>query len=236
MAVIDDTTWRQLGAGRLDRMAVKASEGASGGILIGWATEQWSLIAQDTGQFSISILLQNTRSGWKWILSGVYGPLVDTEREVLWAELSEIKANWNAPWCVMGDFNVTRFVEERNRGGTLSPAMMRFSEWLDQENLLDMPTPNVAFTWSNMREVPTLAKLDRVLICPDWEEAFPRCSVQGLPRITSDHTPLLLISSDASLKTPQFKYESWWSECEGVEEVVRACWMTRSDTCMVREA
>ncbi|KAK1289164.1 hypothetical protein QJS10_CPB18g00789 [Acorus calamus] len=136
------------------------------------------------------------------MLLGVYGPQVEADREELWSEFFDIKKNWNVPWCVTGEFNVTRFVEEQNRGGTLTPAMLRFSEWFDQENLLDMP-PNLACTWTNMRESPSLAKLDRILICPHWVEAFPRCSVQGLPRIIGTGRSSQLITTGATLKTPR---------------------------------
>ncbi|KAK1259135.1 hypothetical protein QJS04_geneDACA017953 [Acorus gramineus] len=53
-------------------------------------------------------------------------------------------------WCVAGDFNVTRFVEDRNRAGMGTSAMDKFSEWIDMEGLLDLPISNYAYTWSNM--------------------------------------------------------------------------------------
>ncbi|KAK1307372.1 hypothetical protein QJS10_CPA10g01216 [Acorus calamus] len=35
--------------------------------------------------------------------------------------------------CVLGDFNITRFVEDRNRPGVDTPPMARFLDWLDEE-------------------------------------------------------------------------------------------------------
>ncbi|KAK1293019.1 hypothetical protein QJS10_CPB17g00832 [Acorus calamus] len=91
-------------------------------------------------------------------------------------------------------------------------AMNRFSEWIDEEGLLDLPLANHAYTWSNMRADPTLVRLDRVLICPDWEERFPLCSASGLPRTTSDHCPILLRSLDPTVKRSPFRFENWWLE------------------------
>ncbi|KAK1306200.1 hypothetical protein QJS10_CPA10g00084 [Acorus calamus] len=57
-----------------------------------------------------------------------------------------------------------------------------------------------------------------------WEDMFPCCVVQGLPRITSDHIPILLSSQVTSRKNAPFRYETWWAECPDVEEIIRANW------------
>ena len=49
-----------------------------------------------------------------------------------------------------------------------------------------------SFTWSNKQECPTLEKLDRVLMSPDWEDVFPLVSFCKLVKELSDHNPLLL--------------------------------------------
>ncbi|KAK1302928.1 hypothetical protein QJS10_CPB12g00782 [Acorus calamus] len=204
-------TLNALGAGRLDQMVFKAAEGASGGILIGWNSSDWALQDQVIGTYSISGLFQDTRTGWRWMLSGVYGPQGELEREMLWSELSTIKEAWDVPWCVARDFNVTRFAEDRNRAGGSSAAMDKFSALLDAEGFLDLTITNHAYTWSNLRKNPALAKFDRILLSEDWEEAFPCCVVQGLLQISSK-------------KKVTFRYESWWAECPDVEDVIRANW------------
>ncbi|KAK1292074.1 hypothetical protein QJS10_CPB17g00140 [Acorus calamus] len=213
-----------IGGGTIDQMVCKAAVGASGGILTSWDSSRWKLVDQSIGSFSISVMLCDITNDCKWILSNVYGPHDEEARERLWEELTDIKSRWNVPWCILGDFNVTRFGGERNRAGVVSSSMEIFSEWIDSEGLLDLPIENHAFTWSNMRDSPSMAKLDRFLICAEWEEMFPRCAVRGLPRITSDHLPLLLTSDDITTTRRLFRFESWWLECEGIEEMVAECW------------
>ncbi|KAK1318217.1 hypothetical protein QJS10_CPB04g01551 [Acorus calamus] len=104
------------------------------------------------------------------------------------------------------------------------PVMARFNEWLDEEGLIDLPIPNHKFTWSNMREDPAMAKLDRVVVDGEWEERFPCCSVLGLPRTTSDHIPLLLQGGLRERRKRMFRFESWWTLCPDLEEVVRGSW------------
>ncbi|KAK1313371.1 hypothetical protein QJS10_CPA06g01149 [Acorus calamus] len=128
---------------------------------------------------------------------------------------------WNSPWLVVGDFNVTRFPEDRNRPGQITPGMAGFSSWIDGEGLIDIPTRNQAFTWSNLREIPSLARLDRILLDAEWEAQFPRCEVVALPRVVSDHVPLLLTGGGESYTPSRFCYEAWWSSIEGFNEVVR---------------
>ncbi|KAK1294355.1 hypothetical protein QJS10_CPA16g00524 [Acorus calamus] len=176
------------------------------------------------GRFSISIVLQDANSGWKWILSNTYGPHESVEREEMWGELSAVREAWEAPWCVLGDFNVTRYPEDRNRVSYMTPDMQRFSEWIAQEGLLDIPISNLMFTWSNMRDSPSMAKLDRFLVCPDWEDVLPGSSAIGLARPTSDHVPILLRSLDRPAHATSFKFESWWTKYRDLEEVVRNSW------------
>ncbi|KAK1306537.1 hypothetical protein QJS10_CPA10g00771 [Acorus calamus] len=63
--------------------------------------------------------------------------------------------------------------------------MRGFNEWIEMEGLIDLPVPNMEFTWSNMREMPALARLDRMMVDRTWDEVFP-----GLEDIWSRSTPL----------------------------------------------
>jgi hypothetical protein len=48
------------------------------------------------------------------------------------------------------------------------------------------------YTWSNKHASPTLEKLDRILMSPDWEDLFPLVTVRKLVRELSEHNALLL--------------------------------------------
>ncbi len=58
--------------------------------------------------------------------------------------------------------------------------MNLFSKTLSELDLVDLPMLNQQFTWSNMQDNPTLAKLDRFLISTDWDNAFPFSKVFGI--------------------------------------------------------
>ncbi|KAK1312011.1 hypothetical protein QJS10_CPA07g00723 [Acorus calamus] len=138
---------------------------------------KWKEVDRSVGEYSVSTLLECRQTGWKWACSSVYGPHEDASRERLWEEISNIRISWEAPWLVVGDFNVTRFPQDRNRPGPITPGMTRFSSWIEGEGLIDLSVGNQAFTWSNLREEPSLARLDRVLMDAEWEAKFPGCEV-----------------------------------------------------------
>ncbi|KAK1269255.1 hypothetical protein QJS04_geneDACA018473 [Acorus gramineus] len=122
-------------------------------------------------------------------------------------ELRAVKKGWG---CCMGDFNVTGWEEDRNRNGGVSTDMRLFSEWIEFEGLIDLPLSWQSFTWSSLRENPSLSRLDRVLIDSDWEDAFPSCALSCLPRVTSDHCPLLLKGGSERAGCAHFRFETWW--------------------------
>jgi hypothetical protein len=72
------------------------------------------------------------------------------------------------------------------------------------------------------RENPTFEKLDRILVCSEWEHEFPLASVQSLYRGNSDHTPLLLQTRNASFRgrNQRFRMEPGWLHRDGFQEMV----------------
>ena len=126
------------------------------------------------------------------MFTGVYGPNSLRDRRLLWEELFGLNSWWNVPWCVGGDFNVVRFPPERFGSTSFTAAMREFSSFIFEQGLIDIPLQGGSFTWSNSREVVSKARLDRFLFSTDWEDKFPSVSQQHLPRLLSDHFPIVL--------------------------------------------
>jgi hypothetical protein len=71
----------------------------------------------------------------------------------------------------------------------------------------------------------TFEKLDRVLVCTDFESQFSYTSVHALNREISDHTPLLFSTNNASTTyQPQFKFELGWLLRDGFCDMVYEVW------------
>ncbi|KAL4196362.1 hypothetical protein AMTRI_Chr04g182850 [Amborella trichopoda] len=169
-----------------------AANGASEGIWIVWNPSDHILNSSHKGDFSVTILLTSTLDGLPWKFTAIYGPNSPILRNRLWSEL-ELVASFPHPiWCLGGNFNVIRWSHEQNSSTSISQGMREFSDFISQNELLDIPLQGSRYTWSNHATNPTLSKLDRFLFSLNWEEHFPRSLAMALPKPISDHYPILL--------------------------------------------
>ncbi|RVW20962.1 hypothetical protein CK203_107828 [Vitis vinifera] len=144
------------------------------------------------GGYSISIRFRNCVDGFTWIFSGVYGPVISSEKEDFWEELSAIRGLWEDPWCLGGDFNAVRFPEERRNSLRLTTEMRRFSEVIGELGLKDLPLAGGPFTWIGGLNSQAASRLDRFLFSDQWEDHFSAITQAALPRLISDHSPIVL--------------------------------------------
>jgi hypothetical protein len=91
--------------------------------------------------------------------------------------------------------------------------------------LRDLPLNGGLFTWSNNHSDPTLERLDRVLINPDWEINFPLTNLRKNPRTLSDHNPLILCTDFGEKKKQrQFCFETSWIKHPEFIKKVKEVW------------
>lgn len=69
------------------------------------------------------------------------------------------------PWVVGVDINVIRFSYEKRGGCTIILSTRDFSNWVGQQDLIDLPMSWVSFTRTNKKANPVLSKLDRQIFC-----------------------------------------------------------------------
>lgn len=137
-------------------------------------------------------------------------------RRSFFSEVAQLKSSCEGRWIICGDFNSIRRQEERRGKSWSAKAMAMFNNLIKELALIDPPMCNQSFTWSNMQDKPTLARLDRFLLSTEWDQDFPLSKVEALPRITFDHCPILL-SADRRTKRKKkfFRFEETWLNHEG---------------------
>jgi hypothetical protein len=89
---------------------------------------------------------------------------------------------------------------------------------------MDFPLAGGTFTWSNNQENPSWSRLDRFFVSPDWEDKFPGSIQKRLPRLCSDHFPILLDCGGIHWGSRPFKFENMWLKAEGFVDRVRLWW------------
>ena len=160
------------------------------------------------GKFSVSVVLKGVADDFEWICSRVYGPTEGSLRDVLWIELDTMRSRWLLAWCLFGDFNIIRYPFERLGCSSFSPAMFKFKDFIAKHSLVDLPLEGGEFTWFRDFDRPSMSRIDRVLVFADWEDHFLDVTQRILPRVVSDHCPLLLEAGGMSRGRSPFKFEN----------------------------
>ena len=128
---------------------------------------------------------------------------------------------WNLSWCLGGDFNVIRFPSKRLGAGRFSRCMYDFSDFISLHGLMDNPLEGGLFTWSNSTSA---SRIDRFLFSPALVEYFSHFSQKRLPRVLSDHFPILLESGSHRRGRIPFPFENMWLKVEGFLDKVKSWW------------
>jgi hypothetical protein len=133
------------------------------------------------------------------------------------------------PWVVNGDFNLVVDPSEKSNGRVNRRLMSKFRHTINSLALQDMPLQGRRFTWSNEQREPIMARLDRVLFNPFWEDVYPISDLTALSTNISDHCPLLLTCSSSRPRSFRFRFENFWPKLPGYSETVQAAWSSVSN-------
>lgn len=110
------------------------------------------------------MLLSHKEDGQNFWFSGIYGPSIARGRSEFKEELMEIKPRDDTPWLLGGDFNFTLALEDRTSNSSVEWRTTRnFTSLISTLGLINTPLHGRYFTWSNEREMPHMARLDRFL-------------------------------------------------------------------------
>ena len=197
------------------------SNGASGGILLLWDNRSLQKIDEALGLYTASCKFRSVSSGFEWAFTGVYGPHDLPARRILWDEMSGVVSWWDVPWIVGGDFNIVRYPSERVGAEHITNPMQDFTDFIFSNGLMDIPMAGGQYTWSNNN---SRSRLDRFLFSPNIEEHFTMVSQRCLPRLCSDHFPILLECGPTLYGRSPFRFENMWLKSECFHEKVQRWW------------
>ena len=153
----------------------------------------------------------------------MYGPSDPGHRDALWAKLDSVRARWSSAWCVFGDFNIIRYLVEQLGCTAFSPAMFKFSDFIERNFLDNLPLVGGEYTWFRESVNPSMSRMNRVLVSIDWEDHFLEVIQRPLPCVVSDHCLIIVEAGGRTRGKSSFKFENMWLKTEGFVDRVR-CW------------
>ncbi|CAH1446022.1 unnamed protein product [Lactuca virosa] len=131
--------------------------------------------------------------------------------------------NKNAIWLLMGDFNEVREKCDRLSKIVCASSMEAFNSFIHEADLEDFAMWGRKFTWMS-QDGKSLSKIDRFLVCHGFLAHWNMASVTALPRLHSDHSPLILVSDFYDFGPIPFKIFNSWPQLDGLHKIVLDSW------------
>lgn len=114
--------------------------------------------------FFLGCLVRNRLTNFRFWILNVYGPAQHEFSEEFILELSNFCTREVLPMVIGGDFNLIRSNKEQNQGQGDPKLMDLFNNFIGSFHLRDLFVSGVKFTWSNKQKIPTMVKLDHILV------------------------------------------------------------------------
>ncbi|KAI9121265.1 hypothetical protein K1719_008298 [Acacia pycnantha] len=204
------------------------AEGFSGGIWLLWNLDDLAVDVKIINEQFIHCSL--CFGGKEMMFTAVYGSPMESKRVCLWDLLYNLSTETSMPWILGGDFNEIKTPSEQMGGGRVNETRCRrFNNWIEDCRLIDMDAQGPFFTWKGPKWEGlerVYKRLDRCFCSVSWLEKFVDAEIRVLPRICSDHHPLLVRLSRGHEGRRQrlFKYEAMWKSHELFNNVLERSW------------
>jgi hypothetical protein len=165
---------------QFDSFAFVPSVGNSGGSVIIWKSSKLSGNVIFQNNYAQSVEFTSNLSACSWIITNVYAPCTPHGKIDFLNWLHNISMPSDKLWLLVGDFNLIRRPEDRNRIGGDINLMLKFNEAISNLDLIEIPLHGLTYTWSNRQREPLLQRLDwfdrsfiRILMLKRCRETSP---------------------------------------------------------------
>lgn len=163
------------------------------------------------------------------VFTAVYAKTTAGERRMLWHDIADVKNNFVlGPWLVFGDFNAVLGAHEKKGGAPICRhSCEEFQAMSDNCELVHVDTKGAQFTWARRRGVRgnVELRLDRCLANLAWLDSWAQFVCCTLPRLSSDHNPLLMTFSNSfGDRQSHFRFRKMWLEHKDFKSFVHQCW------------
>ncbi|XP_024041873.1 uncharacterized protein LOC127898857 [Citrus sinensis] len=197
--------------------------GFSGGIWLLWRSSIEVEVLINHRQFiHFKICRNNVFVSW---VTAVYASPNPMLRRQLWCHMENLAPLIQEPWLIGGDFNSILYASEKQGGVARNSGVCNlFRKWFDGHQLFDLKFKGPRFTWSRGL---LFKRLDRALCNSEWLLKYMNNSVIHLPKIASDHRPVLVrFERDMAghQRTRPFRFLAAWLTHEHFNNFVKRMW------------
>jgi exonuclease III len=224
MQALDHSEVRKMAPKRFNKYAYIPSDGASGGIFMGWNSSILTGQVLYTSKFALTVKFTAVHNAEEWKLTSVYGPCQGQQRQEFIEWFNSLRMDDDINWMFIGDFNFYRSLENRNKEGGNMHDIMVFNEALSNLGLQEIPLKGRSYTWSNMQQDPLMEQLDWCFTSTNWISDYPNTLMIPLAKTTSDHVPCVVQIGTSIPKAQVFRFENFWTDQPGFLEVVQSVW------------
>jgi hypothetical protein len=208
----------------LDSFDYLPSVGSSGGMLVVWNGAKFFGHVIFQNEFAMSIEFTSSISNASWVLTNVYAQCTPDGKQRFLNWFHNIDMAEDTDWLVVGDFNLLRKPEDRNRSGGNISEMLEFNAAISNQRLEELKLYGTKYIWTNKQLSPLLERLDWFFASVAWLTNYPGSFVSSLSRDTSDHTPCLISISTDVPKAKVFRFENYWLLHDDFMQVMEHGW------------
>jgi hypothetical protein len=136
----------------------------------------------EEGVFFIRFKLRLREDDFMFTLISVYGPAQLDQKSHFLSEVVRVCSKEAVPIVIGGDINIIRRPHEKTNDNYNDRWSFLFNDVIDSLNLKEIEmtgSPNIG---GNHLPIQTFGKLDRILVCTDFESKYPLTSVHALTR------------------------------------------------------
>jgi exonuclease III len=103
------------------------SDGASAGLLITWNQKDYNIQLRDSRRSALTVQVQSNSDDQNFVLTNIYAPCEHIEHSQFFSEIKHLQLTIAEPWVLAGDYNIYRYVSEKNNSNINWAAMDEFN-------------------------------------------------------------------------------------------------------------